>query len=58
MTRQDIMNHHRQTMQTVCAFIAALSLVVMGLVVAWAATEAEKHYAHQALVEQEASVKW
>lgn len=52
MTLQEIMNHHRQTTQTVCAFIAALSLVVMGLVVA------EKHYAHQALVNQEASVRW
>lgn len=34
MTRQDIMNHHRQTMQVICAGIAAVALVVMGLVVA------------------------
>ncbi len=51
MTIQDIMNHHRQTMQTVCAFIAALSLVVMGLVVA------EQEIKRQDLAVQE-QVKW
>jgi hypothetical protein len=51
MTRQDIMNHHRQTMQAICAGIAAVALVVMGLVAA------EQHYAHQALVNQE-QVAW
>lgn len=53
MTRQDIMNHHRQTMQAVCAFIVALSLVVMVTV-----TFTEPALKQYALETQESSVKW